>query len=127
MNFPNILKIWGFGYNVSYYPESFVIGDEPAVGGGNHFEKQIKVKTSYDSQTTLEILFHEVIHMVCNEVMEDLEDHKPTEHQINTIANGMTSVLLNNPMLLRKIQEIQEETHEKTCLCSGGNISSECD
>lgn len=111
MEIPQTIKIWGHNYKILKRKEpKYSIGNEvrSALGLFHANEHKIIVKSTMTPTQEIETLIHEILHGVfyySNVNAHTDHDQKIEEHYVDTIANGITLILKDNPELLDYIKE----------------------
>ena len=100
---PDSIKIGYAQYSFDFWSDTFASTEE-AQGeffGGAH---KIGLKeSSIPSIAGVNTLLHEVLHGVVYQYALELGDKE--EHTVNTLANGMTTVFVDNPWLVDYIKK----------------------
>ena len=101
---PNSVKIGYVNYEFDFWPDTFASTEEAQ---GEFFQSQGKIglkKSSLNSIHGVNTVLHEIMHGIVYQygLVEHLGDKE--EVTVNTITNGLTTVLVDNPWLIDYIQ-----------------------
>lgn len=111
MKSPSDIKIWGHSYSIRYEDDPR-LGEKPSsVWGYCDTDKhEIALRNSLKNRPSfeIEVLIHELLHAVARNsntfgMMDDA--HKVEEHVVDTLSNGFTLILKDNPTLIDYIKE----------------------
>lgn len=94
------------------YSDYKIIDNDDADSDGqfNHVEKTIKITPTLSSSDRLNILLHETLHGVWFHwgVGETIKAKNAEEAIITSIANGLTTVIRDNPEFLPNLNELAQ-------------------
>jgi hypothetical protein len=100
---PNSIKIGYAQYTFDFWPETFASTEEAQ---GEFFSVAHKIglkESSIPSVAGVNTLLHEVLHGIVFQYGLELDDKE--EHTVNTLANGLTTVFVDNPFLVDYIKK----------------------
>ena len=101
---PNSVKIGYVNYEFDFWPDTFASIEDAQ---GEFFQSQGKIglkKSSLNSIHGVNTVLHEIMHGIVYQygLVEHLGDKE--EVTVNTITNGLTTVLVDNPWLIDYIR-----------------------
>lgn len=103
---PKELNICGFKYKIIEENEPFIMDNSVVDGLHDEGTTEIKIVTGkYSKNYIYSCLVHETIHAINKLILNGSLD----EHKINTLANGLTSVLMNNPDFIKLFTEAEQK------------------
>ena len=100
---PNTIKIGYSHYTFDFWPDTFATTEDAQ---GEFFQVAHKIglkESSIPSIAGVNTLLHEVLHGIVYQWALDLGDKE--EHTVNTLANGLTTVFVDNPWLVDYIKK----------------------
>ena len=100
---PDSIKIGYAQYSFDFWSDTFASTEEAQ---GEFFQVAHKIglkESSIPSIAGVNTLLHEVLHGVVYQYALELGDKE--EHTVNTLANGMTTVFVDNPWLVDYIKK----------------------
>ena len=109
---PNSIKIGYVNYQFDFWPDSFASTEEAE---GEFFSKEGKIGikgSTIGSAHGANTVLHEVLHGIIYQygLGEDLKEVKE-EKIVNTFANGLMTVFVDNPWLLDYFKDKVETEH----------------
>ena len=102
---PNSIKIGYINYQFDFWPDSFSSTEKAQ---GEFFEEAGKIglkESAIPSILGVKTLLHEILHGIVYQygMQETLENNE--EKVVNTMTNGLTNVLVDNPWLVDYIKK----------------------
>mgnify|MGYP006087077599 FL=1 len=100
---PDSIKIGYSNYAFDFWPDTFATTEDAQ---GEFFAVAHKIglkEGTIPSVAGVNTLLHEVLHGIVYQWALDLGDKE--EHTVNTIANGLTTVFVDNPWLVDYIKK----------------------
>ena len=104
MNKPAHIKVGAIQYHIEYVPD-LRDGDKKLDGHVRHSETKISVDARLSSQSGVQTLLHEIVHVVATQMGKQELD----ENIVDAIAYAVYQVLRDNPDLVKTIMR-QEPT-----------------
>ena len=89
---PERIKIISKRFNLDYLPEGQAPLADDRMGECDTMNQKILVQEGLKFDTEREVILHETLHAISDEMNLDL-----TEHQVEGTAKGILSVLIDNP------------------------------
>jgi len=100
---PDFIKIGYTDYKFDFWPDTFASSEEAQ---GEFFSAAQKIglkESTIPSRWGVNTLLHEILHGIVYQY--GLEVNSEEEKIVNTFANGLTTVLVDNPWLLDYIKK----------------------
>ena len=100
---PSTIKIGYSTYSFDFWPDTFATTEEAQ---GEFFPTLNKIglkESSHHSITGVNTLLHEILHGIVYQWSMEMGDKE--EQNVNTLANGLTTVFVDNPWLLAYIKK----------------------
>jgi len=100
---PANIKIGYSTYSFDFWPDTFATTEEAQ---GEFFPTLNKIglkESSHNSIAGVNTLLHEILHGIVYQWSIEMGDKE--EQTVNTLANGLTTVLVDNPWLISYIKK----------------------
>jgi|TARA_B110001454_G_scaffold57337_1_gene56006 hypothetical protein len=100
---PDSIKIGYTNYTFDFWPDTFATTEDAQ---GEFFQVAAKIglkESTIPSIAGVNTLLHEALHAIVFQYGLELDDKE--EHTVNTLANGLTTVFVDNPWLVDYIKK----------------------
>ena len=84
-----------------------IMGGDLCYGKIQHDERKIFINSSYDAAQKITTLIHEAIHGI-----EDLMNLELEEKQVSAMANGIATLIADNPQLIKEFKTLYKSASE---------------